>query len=305
MSSEYKRLKQEYTLLLSKLQPIDPNAIPVPIYYINLNSALMRKQFIETQLNLYNTSYTRVPAFDGNISTKVKPSVWKIDSCYVQNSISTEPKKLACTLSHIKAIEQAYKDEHPWALICEDDAFFGLSGYWPLKQLRNFMTEANVSGIGIIQLYWAQRNHIEQTIYKARYILKQTDNPCWGTVAYLISRKGMQKILSYSGSVASSDMDHPVFIDPKLQQDMQDGLFYGVADHFLYRIVPTALTTKPMVGYGDFVSSIERLVPQSAARQLRAPVEILKMYLSNGIPEEAIQSCKEIQKHEKVAVILA
>jgi len=69
------------------------------VYYINLEHRVDRKDNIESQMKIFDTSYTRV------------------DAIYNKNGA------IGCGLSHIKALKMAYESNKPYSIILEDDFF--------------------------------------------------------------------------------------------------------------------------------------------------------------------------------------
>lgn len=282
---------KQYQSLIEQVGPLNPQAIPVPVYYINLDKGHARRRAIEEQLALYNVPIHRVPAINSASYTSISPTICQVDSLTVQTSLTLKPMQLACTLSHLKAIEQACEHKHPWALICEDDCYFGLTHFWPQDILHHLMTEADKQEIGIVQLVWTPNVQDESTKFqKWSFNLVQSSKPCWGTVAYLISQRGMAQILSYTGPIQSSSRDSPIFIDriqqrpnycPKLHEKYKDVEIQGVADFFLYNVASSALCGKPLVTCQNFIST---MTPQQSQQYLKLPIEILELYVKMDHP---------------------
>lgn len=95
------------------------------IYYINLDSDVKRKEYMESQFKKYNVkNYTRISGFDAKNNN--------IDG-YIFGEV---PKGLSlgeigCSISHLKAIKTWYEtSDSPYAVIMEDDLMFDLAEYW-------------------------------------------------------------------------------------------------------------------------------------------------------------------------------
>jgi len=86
----------------------------IPIYYINLNRSTDRNTMLLNTFKEYGiTNYKRVEAIDGTL-----------ENFKDKYTSECSNKEIACSLSHIKAIENAYNDNCNYAIIMEDDCNF-------------------------------------------------------------------------------------------------------------------------------------------------------------------------------------
>ncbi len=246
---------------LASLPSVDSKALPFPIYYINLPQSTDRRQFMQTQLG-DNCQVVRVEAIDGTQrAPRPRDGLYQFGPVCLYTSYKHTTSKLACTLSHLKALEQIQEAGHEWAIVCEDDAVFQLSSHWPPNLLHNLVVQGRQKDAGIIQLYWAPRTDDPGTNYKeADYTLYHVkQNPCWGTVGYLVSQRGVRDILGYTGPIQTSSRRHPVFVaDPSdcevrrvayahlTRQELN-----GVADSFLYGLTPTYVCGTPLLVFDN------------------------------------------------------
>jgi len=284
---------------LARLDPICPDALPVPIYYINLDRSRDRRAFMEAQLQ-HAPHVTRIEGIDGtrtysNPKTNVRrvgapltppprskntstESPFSSQGITFQSSYPLISTKFGCTLSHLKALTQIERDGHEWALVCEDDAVFTLSSLWPKHVLSNLCEEGDRRKAGIIQLYWAPRSDIPESKYhkfSPYQLVPIGPKPCWGTVAYLVSKKGVQDILEYTGRFPQEDSifdcathkdplevhQHPTLLyldDPDKSRwhrvqykHLKRQKLQGVADSFLYGLTPTFTCGRPLVMYDN------------------------------------------------------
>ena len=172
--------------------------INIPIYYINLNKSINRRKSIEKQQDLYNLKVIRVPAIYGkdinyqsdiiNLSDTYKIKFQNYDN--KSKIIDEDYYVLSCTLSHIKAIWNAYSNGDNLAIIIEDDASFILSSY--NKKIEDIINDApaNWDIISLFNMFCKMDN-------KNAYIKHdQKLKYCEGAVAYVINRKGMRTLLS-------------------------------------------------------------------------------------------------------------
>jgi GR25 family glycosyltransferase involved in LPS biosynthesis len=113
---------------------------------------------------------------------------------------------VGCTLSHMRAIKQAYDSGAEVALILEDDAVPDLAPWWPQS------LEAYIASLPddwqLSQLSWTtQEDRASQKYAASEEFQRQALNAVngskhfspqafWGTVAYLIHRRGMERVMS-------------------------------------------------------------------------------------------------------------
>lgn len=255
---------EQLTRQIDALGPAATDAVPVPIYYINLDSECNRRRYMEVQLAPVNTRVTRVSGVDGRtMTTDPGPGAHEVDGLSIRTSYRLTGPKLGCTLSHLRAIETARAHDDEWALVCEDDVLFQLSARWPKGILARLMKEGDACDAGIIQLYWGPRSDVPASEYGeiVYQLVHMTEKPCWGTVAYLISKRGQQDILEYTGPVEDATPDQPIFIgdpafDPVRSQKyahLKKRTLSGVADAFLYGLTPTYTTSKPLLTFDNRV----------------------------------------------------
>ena len=170
-------------------EPKRVDKIKMPVYYINLEKSTSRNDFIQTQLQKYGIQGKRIGAIYGKDLVFEGDTIQLTDDKtinFINTFTSTTPGVLGCTLSHIKAIYTAFKNNDKYALIIEDDASFALYPYWPID-LHKIMEEAPKD--------WNIINLFSDKITKNKYFTCTETNTCPGTVAYIINRKGMENVL--------------------------------------------------------------------------------------------------------------
>jgi GR25 family glycosyltransferase involved in LPS biosynthesis len=164
----------------------------IPIYWINLDSEIERKIRFETVINNYGIFNKRISAIVGNnIDINEIKKSYKINKKISKNEI-------ACTLSHIKAIREAYNDNLEYVIIMEDDCNFE---YLENKKYSLYNLKNENNDWDIIQLCITAKDNINNEIcdyFKNNklHLMKIPDlYECWGTVSYLLNKRGMQKII--------------------------------------------------------------------------------------------------------------
>ena len=228
----------------------------IPVYWINLDRAIGRRMAMENHLRDYRN--TRVRAYNtSDIRSKVSQFSHAVVKFYTSTKDTVMYKKrydnsysykeLACTLSHIKAIQQASDDGHEMALILEDDVQF-LPHFWTLLP---YFIKAAPADFDILQLYTTHlraMNHVcnleDPWIHWKSYF--------WGAQGYIINRKGMRKILSRTPNNKAV-----------------------VADEFIYYDANTYMTTYPQIAITGSPSTIQT----SNVRSNKEYASTIKTYL--------------------------
>tara|TARA_B100000963_G_scaffold361971_2_gene401460 strand:- start:5500 stop:7107 length:1608 start_codon:yes stop_codon:yes gene_type:complete len=154
------------------------NINSINLYFINLDSSKDRLEFMENSINSTNELLK-------NKNFKIVPN--RVAAADFGRFINQ--KILACTFSHVKAIEQAYKNNDNIAIICEDDvdiSFLDENYYYFIDSLK-YLTE----DCEIIQGYTIN-NHF---YYKNILNICRWNINFQGTQFYIITRNGMKKII--------------------------------------------------------------------------------------------------------------
>lgn len=152
-----------------------------PIYYLNLDDQIDRRQYMESQFDYWGIdNYTRISAYDGrndDLSDIIKGR-------YPSDMTSGE---IGCTTSHLKAIQHWYEtSESPYALILEDDVDLQIARFW------NFTWTDFASKVpydwDVIQLAIICTGDLHVKLHK-RFIND------FSTAAYLIHRHHAEKLI--------------------------------------------------------------------------------------------------------------
>ena len=211
------------------------NKINVPIYYINLNKSSQRKKFMEEQFGLYNiTNYKRIVGVDGKqLKNTFKDNIHR--TTFTNNYSELSKNEVGCLLSHLKAIKTAYDNNLDQVLILEDDCSLDLMFFWEDK-LTSLLNKLNKSDWEIFQLYTG--NCIDFNSKKCT--LQTGKKDCWGCVAYLINRKGMEKIINFIKTNNQNEILLGKYFNNKLYPTR------GQSDIFLYQIAKTYSLDTPL-----------------------------------------------------------
>ena len=166
------------------------------IYYINLDSSKERRIYMEKMMDDYDLKYARVSAVNGK---------------YIDGLNFTKCSKLeiACTLSHLLAIKKAYDDRRDIAFIVEDDLVidYFMNHIYEFKKIINEAPK----DYEIIQLMNSNELFVKicTEIYKKNINFIKWQQYSWGTVIYMINRKGMKNIIdkNFNGSTIIIPVD--------------------------------------------------------------------------------------------------
>jgi glycosyl transferase family 25 len=189
----------------------------IPIYWINLNRSEDRRKYFEKQLENYNiNNHKRIEGVDGLC----------LDFDDYKNNIKENLSKseLGCTLSHIKAIKEAFGNNEEYVLIMEDDCNFEYLKFQKksIRDLIDFMNE-KFKDWDILQLATCNRqDHNIRLSNEKEYICRKFRN-C--TTCYLINKKGIYKYINLENKIFSQ------------------------ADYFIYENANTYHVTKPYFTY--------------------------------------------------------
>ena len=154
-----------------------------PIYYLNLDDHLERREYMESQFKYWEIeNYTRISAYDGREDDLSDI----ISGRYPDNMTSGE---IGCTTSHLKAIKHWYEtSDSPYAVIMEDDCNIDIARFW------NFTWEDFIARVpycwDVIQLAIICTGDIHVPIH-TRFVND------FSTACYVITKHHAEKLLKY------------------------------------------------------------------------------------------------------------
>jgi GR25 family glycosyltransferase involved in LPS biosynthesis len=231
----HRNIKETISLIKNNIKQYNtdnPNkcSVPYPVFYINLDKDLDRRDFMEQQLSKLSANYRRIPGINGKNLKNFKRD--EIDGIsFINNYPELRPGELGCTLSHILAIATAWKTQMPIVLICEDDCSFDTCG---ITTSMSDTVKNAPSDWEILQLFTGGLKK-DQTDAETSYVRFEPKSTTWSNAAYLINRNGMSRLLSRVG--------YPFHLTP----DSKGIPDYGVADRFIplltitYCVIPSIL----------------------------------------------------------------
>lgn len=176
------------TIDLKQLYNSDLQKNKINLYYINMEKSIERKQRFLDRMNKFNNyNIIRVNA--------ITPDTLSYYNIYPSLICSYTMKlpEYGCTLSHLNAIEMSYSNNDLYSLISEDDLIIKKNINW------EYLISQLPHDWDIIQLYTiplpAINYFLKNSIIKNNWLVK-TNNSLPSTVLYLISKKGMHKVLT-------------------------------------------------------------------------------------------------------------
>ena len=210
---------------LQRLRTLSATRWPstIPILYINLDYATQRNETTKMELQDVSDNITRVSAIDGN-------QIQSSNVVLINDFTNLTPGEIGCTASHLKAIKHAFDMNVEKVIICEDDVCFAPMRVWTQMQIDEFCTSVT-SDVGLVLLCWG--NHQYGTELKIDKI--STLGFMFGTVAYIITRKGMSDILS-----------HAQVTNSIIHLRKSTSVTHGVADGYLYMLTNVATSNVPL-----------------------------------------------------------
>jgi GR25 family glycosyltransferase involved in LPS biosynthesis len=215
------------------------------LYYINMNKSNDRKVYMEKQCK-DSHHIQRVIGVDGYDPSKL--SINDISMCK-HGMMKCSLSEIGCTTSHLHAIEKAYQNTHDseHAIILEDDVDLSMF-HKHYDTLFNIVLPQLPSNWECVQLC-IMNGPFAEYLYKDQWTKKKIlyvpwTRRHWGTQAYIVNKRGMQRI---HDQFFFQDRDCCCIpTDPYLKQSE------FVADAFIYNNLNTFTTTRPFVSVANY-----------------------------------------------------
>ena len=266
----YKEIKK-YTNQKSK-----DNIINIPVYYINMDKNPERRECLEEQLKEFNAQSTRIVGVNGAILDNINHGVLN-KHAFVNTYSDLSKSEVGCILSHIIAIETAKKDNTDMALILEDDANITLAPYWD-NNLRNIIANAP-NDWEIISLF-TMGGIIGG---KKQFIKHDKLKPVYSSVAYVINRKGIDKLLKQT--ITS---DGTIILDSPYTT--------GESDRYIYNLLNSYYLNKPLIIPVNSVND-STIHPEHTSDHIKRSNIILSIYSKFNLfyyPKKQIKFAKAL-----------
>ena len=203
-------------------------------YWINIDNAINRKNFMEEQFKLRNLNNVRISAITPNKLDEIledKPPFFCGYPECKDNKCCDCPIEYSVLCSHLEAIKEGYKSGEEYFIVCEDDIYMPFN--IDFKKMLNYLP----TEVEIIQMMVISANHTEHfynNFYK-KNIMFINHIPITPSAAfYLMSRKGAEKLLNTFINKATGKYD---FINYK---------HLKLADVLVFHNCNTAVSTYPL-----------------------------------------------------------
>jgi hypothetical protein len=225
--------------------------IPFPIYYLNMDKDTDRlNNLIKEQETYIDAKMTRIRGFNGkqikNRQTDTVDGITFVN--YYQDLSNSE---IGCCVTHLMAINTAWKNGDQMAMIIEDDISFSSTAIIP--KLEDVINDAP-DDWDILQLasFGNDYDVVPQT--EIKYIKrKYPQEAFWSCGCYIINRRAMEKIVKIIKPHESKEL---YIIQPIRAASMNEinnckmlkhtefkGFpLYGVSDGYIYDLVNTYST---------------------------------------------------------------
>lgn len=222
------------------------------IVWINLERSIDRNKYMTNLLGkLYIKNY-KIDAIDGE----------KINTINIQNlnnKYNLKNNEIACTLSHIKAINKCSSINGNYFLICEDDIAFD-NIYFFKKDLKQIIQEA--PEFDILLLYKTYDKTIKERYAKWSDYLNINDESdiISGAVSYIITKKTIENIKNIIYYEYLNNTDYYRFINNNIIDVSEKFIFknfntYVYKYNFINTLINNSLIHKEHLEY-HFNSSI-------------------------------------------------
>ena len=209
----------------------------LPVYWINLQESCQRReQLLEEFRRHHVNAQTRIEAI-------CPPQLTHFAISSPSGIPEITPKEYCCTLSHLKAIWTAFRNNDAAALIMEDDMRIIR---WPGRHdVCSVLMTSAPDGWHILQLFSLGTLAVELLSHASLWVPWRSG--IWSTGAYIINRDGMQAMLQkYVPQQVSRDVwysrDSCVMVDFKNMRT-DNVRARCVADWALYVAVSTYVCT--------------------------------------------------------------
>lgn len=196
--------------------------------------------------------------------------------------------EVACTLSHLKAIQQAYIDGHEMVMILEDDAVI------TKDLMENWESYADVAPSDWQILQWTARNipFNKRALYHHNDYWVAWRPYFWSTISYTIRREGMKRVLDTSLTKTPTDdgkyVTKWIFSEP--DEVTADSYIYLLARNTYTATYPWVVQSTSATTMGDH--HVGKKIDFKFGRPDELPPMLSRGYLKN------------IRRPETVAVVM-
>lgn len=194
------------------------------IAWINLDRSTQRKEYMEKLLNQINIPNYRISAIDGKAYKDIKSIYGNIP---LQKELTNS--EIACTLSHIKAINYLKDIPGDYFIVCEDDISFNNIVFFD-KNLETIIKECPKFDILILNKTYLKPLKELYSKWIDYYVEEPLDH-IGSTVCYIISRNGINKLIKNAKYIN----DNNFILNKDHNLSVSDIYIYKNLDTYVYK----------------------------------------------------------------------
>lgn len=206
----------------------------IDFYWINLENAIERREFMEEQFKRLNINNFRINAYTPNDFNEIlldkPPYFCGYKECFERKCVDC-PIEFAVLCSHLKAIQTAYNSGKKYFVICEDDIQFPfLINFYKLIPIIS----KNIDIIQMMVISAGHTEHFYNNFYKHNNLFIKYNPITPSAGFYLCNRDGAKKLLD-------------LYIDKSTGKfNFSNSNFLKLADVLLFQSVNTIVSTMPL-----------------------------------------------------------
>jgi GR25 family glycosyltransferase involved in LPS biosynthesis len=194
------------------------------IVWINLDRCEERRNNMIANLSNINVPNTRINAVDGKTENLTK---YELDAKLYKKKLS--PYEIACTLSHIKAINFLSNTLGNYFLVLEDDVSFDNLILFN-NDINNIINKSEKFDIMLLHKIYQTKLESEYTSWNNEFS-KGHDGHIASTAAYIITKEGINKIIEKN----KYDTNTNIFLIDDANLDVADKYIYNNLNTLVYK----------------------------------------------------------------------
>jgi len=246
--------------------------IDIKYYWINLDKAKERREFMENQFNSYKILNERISAKTPDDLKEIledePPFFCGYKEC-LDNKCKNCPIEFATICSHLEAIKKGFMSGSEYFVVCEDDVILKFNIDFN-KIISNFPKDFEIMQMMIISKSHLEHFYNSCFLHQSFFIKYVPITP--SAAFYLISHKGAETILEK-------------FINKNTNKwDLREFTGLKVADVLIYQSANTCVSTFPLCSFNiNFKSQIHDFHFQAHNEAYEMIEEIQKNYKLNPL----------------------
>lgn len=162
------------------------SAVP-PIFVINLESAIDRRESITQQMNKYNLNFEFIKAVDKNHLTETQRKYYSEEESILDFGRGLTDGEIACALSHYSIFEKILKENIKTAIVFEDDIIINEDTVAIIKRQYAFPKD--------MELLYFLHGKVKSLPWKRKTIYKD-----YKIVKYLAPTKNSKRSIIYAAA---------------------------------------------------------------------------------------------------------